>query len=124
MQVLAAQRFGTKLEAEQEVLVNIANIANNIFAMESALLRTEKAIARNGEEKANQKILYTQIFCQEAFEEIETDAKETLIAAVDGDNQRMMLSALRKLTRNNPYNIIPKKREASVKLIDAEKYIV
>ena len=121
---LAAQRFGTKLEAEQEVLVNIANIANNLFAMESAVLRTEKAITRNGVEKANQKLLYTQIFCQEAFEAIEKDAKETLIASVEGDTLRMMLSALRKLTRNTPYNVIAKKREASVKLIDAEKYVV
>ncbi len=56
--------------------------------------------------------------------EIEKDAKETLIAAVEGDNLRMMLSALRKLTRSTPYNVIAKKREASVKLIDAEKYIV
>jgi alkylation response protein AidB-like acyl-CoA dehydrogenase len=121
---LAAQRYGTKLETEQEVLVNIADIVNNLFAMESAVLRTEKAIQRDGVEKANQKILYTQIFCQEAFESIEKDAKETLIAAVEGDNLRMMLSALRKLTRSNPYNVIAKKREASVKLIDAEKYVV
>lgn len=121
---LAAQRYGTKLETEQEVLVNIADIVNNIFAMESAVLRTEKAIQRVGAEKANQKLLYTQIFCQEAFECIEKDAKETLIAAVEGDNLRMMLSALRKLTRSTPYNVIAKKREASVKLIDAEKYIV
>ena len=121
---LAAQRYGTKLESEQEVLVNIADIVNNIFAMESAVLRTEKAIQKVGAEKANQKLLYTQIFCQEAFECIEKDAKETLIAAVEGDNLRMMLSALRKLTRSTPYNVIAKKREASVKLIDAEKYIV
>ncbi len=121
---LAAQRFGTKLEAEQEVLVNIANIANNLFAMESAVLRTEKAIGRDGEEKAAQKLLYTQIFTQEAFIEIEQAAKETLIAAADGDNQRMMISALRKLTRYTPYNVIEKKREASVKLIEAEKYVL
>lgn len=121
---LAAQRFGTKLEAEQEVLVNIANIANNIFAMESAVLRTEKAIDRVGVEKANQKLLYTQIFCQEAFDEIEKAAKETLIASVEGDNLRMMISALRKLTRYTPYNVIAKKREASVKLIEAEKFVV
>ncbi|MGB3102302.1 MAG: acyl-CoA dehydrogenase family protein [Psychrobacillus psychrotolerans] len=121
---LAAQRFGTKLEAEQEVLVNIANIANNLFAMESAVLRTEKAIGRDGEDKAAQKLLYTQIFTQEAFIEIEQAAKETLIAAVDGDNQRMMISALRKLTRYTPYNVIEKKREASVKLIEAEKYVL
>jgi len=121
---LAAQRFGAKLDAEQEVLSNIADIANNVFAMESALLRTEKAIAKNGVEKEQQKILYTEIFCQEAFEAIESHARETLLAAVDGDNQRMMLSALRKLTRSTPYNVIAKKREASVKLIEAEKYIV
>lgn len=121
---MAATRFGTKLEAEQEVLVNIADIANNLFAMESAVLRAEKAIARDGAEKAAQKILYTEIFCQEAMEQIERDAKETLIASVEGDDLRMMLSALRKLTRYNPKNLIKLKREASVKLIDAEKYVV
>ncbi|MCH4827686.1 MAG: acyl-CoA dehydrogenase family protein [Planococcus sp. (in: firmicutes)] len=121
---LAAQTYGSKLEAEQEVLVNIADIVSNVFAMESVVLRTEKAIAASGEEKAKQKLLYTQIYCQEAFDQIERDAKETLIAAIEGDNQRMMLSALRKLTRSTPYNVIAKKREAAVKLIDVEKYVV
>ncbi|WP_079524202.1 acyl-CoA dehydrogenase family protein [Solibacillus isronensis] len=120
----AAQRYGAKLDAEQELLVNIANIANQLYAMESAVIRTQKAIERDGEEKAAQKILYTQIFCQEAFGEIEKEAKETLIASVEGDDARMILSALRKLTRNNPYNLIPKKREAAAKLIEAEKYVV
>ena len=120
----AAQRFGAKLDAEQEVLVSIANIANQLYAMESAVIRTQKAIERDGEEKAAQKILYTQIFCQEAFAEIEKEAKQILLASVEGDNARMILSALRKLTRNNPYNLIPKKREAAAKLIEAEKFVV
>lgn len=121
---LAAQRYATKLEEEQELLVNMADMISNVFAMESALLRTEKAIVASGEEKAKQKILYTEIYCQEAFAEIERDAKETLISAVEGDNQRMMLSALRKLTRSNPHNLIAKKREAAAKLIEVEKYVV
>ncbi|AQQ52680.1 acyl-CoA dehydrogenase family protein [Planococcus lenghuensis] len=121
---LAAQRYGTKLESEQEVLVNIADIVSNVYAIESVVKRTEKAIQNTGIEKAQQKLLYTQIFTQEAFDAIEKDAKETLIAAADGDNLRMMLSALRKLTRSTPYNVIAKKREAAVKLIEAEKYIV
>jgi alkylation response protein AidB-like acyl-CoA dehydrogenase len=121
---LAAQTYGAKLEQEQEILVNIADIVSNVFAMESVVLRTEKAIAASGEEKAQQKLLYTQIYCQEAFDKIEKDAKETLIAAIEGDNQRMMLSALRKLTRSTPYNVIAKKREAAVKLVEAEKYVV
>ena len=120
----AVQRFGTKLEQEQEILVNIANIANQLFAMESVVLRTEKALARDGFDKAAQKVLYTEIFVQEAFAEVEKEAKETIIGSVEGDDARMLISALRKLTRFTPYNLIAKKRQASVKLIAAEKYTV
>lgn len=121
---LAAQRFGTKLEQEQEILVKIANIANEVFAMESSLLRAEKAMNKDGADKATQKVLYTEIYCQEAFECIEKAAKDILLAATHGDNQRMMLSALRKLTRSTPHNLVAKKREASAKLIEAERFVV
>ncbi|KIL42664.1 acyl-CoA dehydrogenase family protein [Jeotgalibacillus soli] len=121
---LAAQKYGKALEAEQEVLVNIADIVSLAYAMESALLRTAKAVERNGVDKNQQKILYTQIFCQEAFNQIEQHAKETLIAVEGGDTLRMMLSALRKFTRYTPVNLIPKKREAALKLIEAEKFVV
>ncbi len=48
--------------------------------MESAVSRTQKAIEREGAEKAKQKILYTEIFCQEAFAEIEKEAKDTILS--------------------------------------------
>ncbi|WP_409306080.1 acyl-CoA dehydrogenase family protein [Peribacillus sp. SCS-155] len=121
---LAAQKYGTKLEQEQEILVNIADIVSFAYAMESVVLRTEKAIAATGLEKNQQKVLYTEIFCQEAFNAIEQHAKETLIATETGDTLRIMLSALRKLTRHNPINVIAKKREASVKLIEAERLVL
>jgi alkylation response protein AidB-like acyl-CoA dehydrogenase len=121
---LAAQKFGKALEKEQEILVNIADIISNAYAMESAVLRTEKAILKDGIDKSKQKLLYTQIFCQEAFNEIEQHAKETLVATETGDALRMMVSALRKFTRHTPINVIAKKREASEKLIEAEKFVV
>lgn len=121
---LAAQTYGKKLDAEQEILVNIANIANDVFAIDSAVARTLKAIDRDGEEAAKQKVLYTEIFAQEALARIEAEAKEIVVASIDGDNRRMMLSALRKLTRFEPHNLIAKKREAAARLIEAEKYIV
>jgi alkylation response protein AidB-like acyl-CoA dehydrogenase len=121
---LAAQKFGKALEKEQEILVNIADIISSAYAMESAVLRTEKAIEKSGLEKNKQKLLYTQIFCQEAFNEIEQHAKETLVATETGDTLRMLVSALRKFTRHTPINVIAKKREASEKLISAEKYLV
>ncbi|SFJ41697.1 Acyl-CoA dehydrogenase, middle domain [Halobacillus dabanensis] len=121
---LAAQKYGEKLENEQELLVNIADMVGEIYNMESAVLRTEKAINKTGEEKNKQKLLYTQVYVQEAFNRIEGHAKETLIAAESGDSLRMMLGALRKLTRHTPTNVIPKKREIAKALIDAEKYTV
>ncbi|KGX89762.1 acyl-CoA dehydrogenase family protein [Pontibacillus marinus] len=121
---LAAQKYGEKLENEQELLVNIADIVGEIFNMESAVLRTEKAINKTGEEKNQHKLLMTQVFVQEAFNRIEAHAKETLIASEEGDTLRMMLSALRKLTRHTPINVITKKREIAATIIKEEKYVV
>ncbi|WP_066371580.1 acyl-CoA dehydrogenase family protein [Neobacillus fumarioli] len=121
---LAAQKYGQKLEAEQEILSNIADIISDVYAMESVVLRTEKAIEKSGAEKNNQKLLYTQIFCQEAFNRIEASAKETLVAVEQGDMLRMMLTSLRKFTRHTPINVIAKKREAADVLIAAEHYVV
>lgn len=121
---LAAQKFGKALEREQEILANIADIVSNVYAMESVVLRTEKAIAQDGLEKSKQKLLYTQIFCQEAFNEIEATAKESLVAIEQGDTLRMMLTSLRKFTRHQPINVIAKKREAADVIIEAERYTV
>lgn len=121
---LAAQKYMQKLENEQEILVHLANMVGDVFNMESALLRTEKAIHQTGEEKNELKLLYTQVYVQEAFNRIEAAAKEILIAVEDGDTLRMMLSSLRKLTRHAPTNVIAKKREIAKSLIESEKYIV
>jgi alkylation response protein AidB-like acyl-CoA dehydrogenase len=121
---LAAQKFGKALEKEQEILVNLADIISNVYSMESAILRTEKAINKTGLEKNKQKVLYTQVFCQEAFNEIEAHAKETLIATEQGDALKMMLSALKKFTRHTPINVIAKKREIAAGLIEAERFTV
>ncbi|WP_188454043.1 acyl-CoA dehydrogenase family protein [Virgibacillus oceani] len=121
---LAAQKFMQKLENEQEILVNLADMTAEVYNMEAAILRTEKAISKSGEEKNKQKLLYTQVYVQEAFNRIEADAKETLIAVESGDTLRMMLSSLRKLTRHTPTNVIAKKREIAAKIIVEEKYFV
>ncbi|MFC4558686.1 acyl-CoA dehydrogenase family protein [Virgibacillus kekensis] len=121
---LAAQKYMKKLENEQEILVNLADMTAEVYNMESAILRTEKAISKSGEEKNKQKLLYTQVYVQEAFNRIEADAKETLIAVESGDTLRMMLSSLRKLTRHTPTNVIAKKREIAATIIEEEKYTV
>src|SRR5690625_4846578 len=121
---LAAQKYMQKLENEQEILVNLADMAAEVYNMEAAILRTEKAINKDGVDKHNQKLLYTEVYTQEAFNRIEADAKEILIAVEEGDNLRMMLSSLRKLTRHDPINVIGKKREIAAKVIEEEKYVL
>jgi alkylation response protein AidB-like acyl-CoA dehydrogenase len=121
---LAVQKYGPSLEKEQEILANVADICSEIYAMESVLLRTEKAIKKDGIEKHINKLLMSEVYCQEAFNRIEADAKESLIAVVEGDQLRMMLSALRKLTRHTPINVIQKKRKIAEEVINQERYIV
>lgn len=120
----AVQKYMQKIEKEQEILANLANMAAEVYNMESAILRTEKAMENGGEAKHQQKLLYTQVYVQEAFQRIEQEAKEVIIAVETGDSLRMMLSSLRKLTRHTPINVIAKKREIAETIIEKEKYTV
>lgn len=121
---LGAQKYGKSLETEQEILAKLADIISLAYTMESALLRTEKAFKRDGGEKNRQKLLYTEIFCQDAVMKVEMLARESLAALEEGDTFRMMNSALRKLIRHTPMNSVAKKREAAEALISEEKYTV
>lgn len=121
---IAAQKYMQEIQHEQEILVNLADMVAEVYNMESAILRTEKAINKSGAADNELKILYTEVYVQEAFNRIEADAKEILTAVEEGDQLRMMLSSLRKLTRHNPKNVIAKKRQIAAKIIEAEKYIV
>lgn len=121
---LAVQKYMQKIEGEQEILAKLADMAAEVFNIESAVLRTEKAINNSGVDKNKQKLLYTEVYTQEAFNRIEANAKEILVAVESGDNLRMMLSSLRKLTRHDPKNVIALKREIAAKIIEEEKYVV
>ncbi|WP_416147123.1 acyl-CoA dehydrogenase family protein [Salipaludibacillus sp. HK11] len=120
----AVQKYGEKLQKEQEMLANIADLVNEIFNIESCVLRTEKAINKDGLDKSNQKMLMTEIYSQEAFNHIEAIAKESLVALEEGDSLRTMLSILKKLTRHTPVNLIAKKRELAVRIVEQEKYVL
>ena len=120
----AVQKYQDKLQGEQEILANTADIMSAIYALESAIVRTEKAIAAKGVEKNELKIHYTEVFAQQAFEGVERDAKETLYAAASGDELRMLLSALKKFSRYQPINSIGTKRQIAKRLIESNKYTV
>ncbi|QQK77544.1 acyl-CoA dehydrogenase family protein [Salicibibacter cibarius] len=120
----AMQKYGEKIEDEQELLLNTADIVNEIYNMESAIARTEKAIEQNGAENEAMKLALTQVICEEGLQNIEADVKESLIHMEEGDNLRTMLSMVRKLTRRTPINVIGVKREIADRIIDKKKYEV
>jgi alkylation response protein AidB-like acyl-CoA dehydrogenase len=118
------QKYQQALDTEQELLSNIADIVSEIYALESAILRTEKAIERDGVEKEAQKLDYTRVYAQEALQRMEVLGRECLASMEEGDSLRTMLSILRKLTRHHPLNTVAIKREIANRLIEAERYMV
>ncbi|MFD0714605.1 acyl-CoA dehydrogenase family protein [Paenibacillus sp. GCM10027626] len=118
----AVQKYQLKLEQEQEVLAALADMMIQIYAMESALLRTNKQIASRGEEKAAQAIAMTQVFVHETFAVIEGLAREALSAMEAGDTLRTQLSVLKKLTRRSPLNTVHAKRGIAARVLAAEAF--
>lgn len=121
---MAVQKFGTKLEKEQEALANLADMMIDIYALESALLRTKKQIQRTSEEKAACMIEMTQVFAYEAMQRIEALAKEILASVESGDMLRMQMSVLKKLTRSNPADTVALKRSIAERVVTSERYCV
>ncbi|OEF96929.1 acyl-CoA dehydrogenase [Vulcanibacillus modesticaldus] len=121
---LAVQKYQKEIESEQEILKNISDMIIEIYAMESAILRTLKAIGRSSIEKEELKLDMTQVYVQEAFERIADIAKTTLAAMEEGDMLKTQLSIHKKLTRNTPINTVTLKRKIAKRIIDAEKYTV
>ncbi|GGE03290.1 acyl-CoA dehydrogenase [Marinithermofilum abyssi] len=121
---LAVEKYQMELEKQQEILRDVADIAIEIFAMESALLRAKKSLEKDGLEKAQAKIDLTTAYVYEAFPRIEQKAKHTLSAMEEGDTLRTQLSILKKLTRFEPINEVKLKRTIAKRVLGEEKYVV
>jgi alkylation response protein AidB-like acyl-CoA dehydrogenase len=117
----AVQKYMQALKDEQEILANLADIAIEIYAIESALLRAKKAVEAG--RSADLKVAMVEVYAREAFARIEGYARDTLAAMEEGDTLRTQLSVLRKLTRFQPVNAKALKRQIAAAVIEAEKYL-
>lgn len=120
----ALQKYAAKLDQEQEICSNLGDMIINIFTMESALLRTKKMIALNGENMAQNAINMTITYIQEAFDQLISFAKEIYYGIKTGDELINQLAKLNELSGRLPVNTIALKRQIAAKVIEAEKYIV
>lgn len=119
---ISVQTFQQSLAEQQEILGFIADMAIELYAAESALLRTLKHHA-SGDEHANAlRLDMTRSWCRELPEKIERLGANTLAASVEGDALSMPLAALKKLTRVTPVNGVTLKRNVAAAIIEAERY--
>ncbi|MDX6528371.1 MAG: hypothetical protein QOH41_661 [Blastocatellia bacterium] len=119
----AAQKYMMGLSDQQEILMSVADIIMDTYAMESAILRTKKLAAAQGEESATQYIAMTRVFCNDAIERIEAAAKNTLAAMAEGDELRTLLAALRRFTKMTPMNTVAARQGIAKAMIEANRYV-
>ena len=118
----AVQKYRTQLAEEQEILGLISDMAIEIFAMESGLLRALKTMEKPGDERFQLQRAVTKVYVNDAFERVERCAKQALSAIAERDTLRTQLSALKKLTRFTPINTVMLRREIADAVIKVGKY--
>ena len=119
----AAQKYMMGLSDQQEILMSVADIIMDTYAMESAILRTKKLAAASGEDSAAQYVEMTRVFCNDAIERIESEAKNTLAAMAEGDELRTLLAALRRFTKMTPMNTVAARQRIAKAMIEANRYV-
>ncbi|NRS48281.1 acyl-CoA dehydrogenase family protein [Brevibacillus sp. HB2.2] len=120
----ALMKYQQEMSKEQELLALAADMLIELYAMDSIVKRTEKAMAAKGIEAEQQKLEMTAVYVHEAFDRIEGWAKEALAAMEEGDELRLRLSILKKLTRRTPINTVALKRSIADRVIEAGAYVV
>ena len=119
----AAQKYMMKLAEQQEILMGIADVIMDTYAMETAILRARKLVSSQGEAAAERYLDMTRVFCNDAVERIEARAKNTLAGMSEGDELRTLLAALRRFTKLQPMNTIAARQRIADEMIAANKYV-
>ena len=103
--------------------MGIADIIMDAYAMETAILRARKLAAVQGEEAVARYLDITRVFCNDAVQRIEVQAKNTIAGMSEGDELRTLLTALRRFTKLQPLNTIAARQRIAEELISANKWI-
>lgn len=118
----AVQKLMMKIENEQEILMNIADMSIQTFAAESALLRAMKLSDKKGEAACQYEIDMMRCFLYDAADRINKFGKDAINAFADGDEQRMMLLGLKRFTKVDAFNSKEARRRIAAKLEADNKY--
>ncbi|HEX2898355.1 MAG TPA: acyl-CoA dehydrogenase family protein [Bacteroidia bacterium] len=118
----AVQTFMLKLEKEQEIIMNLADMGLYIYAAESGLLRAQKLIALRGEAAAADQIAMVKTYVYDAADLVNKAGKDAINSFAEGDMQRMMLMGLKRFTKVQPFNGKNARKQIAASLIEANGY--
>ncbi len=118
----AVQKLMMQLDKEQEVLMNIADMAIEIFHSESALLRVIKLTEQKGESATAIETDMMRTYLYDAADRINKAGKDALNSFAEGDELRMMHIGLKRFTKVEPFNTKEARRRICNKLLLENKY--
>jgi alkylation response protein AidB-like acyl-CoA dehydrogenase len=118
----AVQKLMQTLSKEQEILMNVADLAIWIYQAESVLLRVQKKIEKVGEEACAVDIAIAKSYFYDSADRIEKAAKDAIYSFAEGDEARMMLMGLKRFTKVEAFNPKNARQLIAQKLIEDKKY--
>jgi alkylation response protein AidB-like acyl-CoA dehydrogenase len=118
----AVQKLMMKIESEQEILMNLTDMAIETFNAESVLLRVMRIVDQRGEEASKLYLNIMRTYLYDAADRVNKSGKDAINSFADGDEQRMILLGLKRFTRAEPFNTKNARREIADKMIAEGKY--
>ena len=118
----AVQKLMMKIENEQEILMNLADMAIETFNAESVLLRVMKMADQKGEAACANQIDIMRIYLYDAADHVNKFGKDAINSFAEGDEQRMILMGLKRFTKAEPFNTKDARRRIADKMINEGRY--
>jgi alkylation response protein AidB-like acyl-CoA dehydrogenase len=144
----AKKVYGNTLANEQEVLGHIADIAIDVYVLESAILRTEKLIMARGDLSSAGAIDITRVHTSDAADRMAHSAKQIMAALSESSDSRSrgpqargpqrrsaagvevdsplgvidLFEEVQQLTRHTTFNTVAARRRIADSVINAGRY--
>jgi alkylation response protein AidB-like acyl-CoA dehydrogenase len=118
----AMQKFREKLADEQELIGALSNVVMEVYAMESSLLRAQKAAAAKGESAASVMIDAARVFIADAAERLEHEAKRAIAAVHEGDMLTTQMAVLKRFGKRAAVDTIALRRRVAAAVQAQDRY--
>jgi len=118
----AVQKFREKLADEQELIGALSNMVMEVYAMESCLLRAQKAAAAKGEAASGVMIDAARAFIADAAERLEHEAKRAIAAVHEGDMLTTQMAVLKRFGKRRAVDTIGLRRRVAAAVQAQDRY--